>query len=84
MIALESREYGEARAVLVAETIVQDMHMGLLMGGTTVEELTHGDGTPQMTFMMAANNEYTKRGGTNLAHIGAVAEALLILMQDGS
>lgn len=82
MIALASREYGEARAVLVAETIVQDMAKGL--AGNSISSLTHGDGTPQMTFMMAANNEYTKRGGTNLAHIGAVAEALLILMKDGS
>jgi hypothetical protein len=33
--------------------------------------------------MQGANREYEKRGGVHKAHLGAVSEALLLILKDG-
>jgi hypothetical protein len=78
MATIEARHYGTARTVLQNDPIVQSMAHGLK--DVPLTELTHDDGTPRFEFMQAANAQYDKRGGTNKAHIGAVAEALLFLV----
>ncbi len=77
-MAIEAAHYGKARQKLKDETIVQDMAQGL--AGVPLERLMHPDGTARFEFMGAANDEYRRRGGTSQAHIGAVAESLLILL----
>ena len=42
--------------------------------------MVHENGTPRFEFMMAANNEYRARGGTDGMAIGTVAHALLRLL----
>lgn len=82
MSVLESKDYEEARVRLYNERIVRDMAVGLR--STPTISLIHTDsGAPTFAFMTAASAEYMKRGGTDPAHIGAVAEALLRLKKDG-
>jgi hypothetical protein len=78
MATIQAKHYETARRVLMNDLIVQDMAGGLR--DVPLNELQHEDGTPRFEFMQAANNEYDRRGGTNHAHIGAVAEALLTLI----
>ncbi len=79
-MAIEAAHYGEARRVLREDPILQGMVPGLL--GVPIDNLTHPDGTPRFEFMGAANREYASRGGTNQAHLGAVAEALVGLLKE--
>jgi hypothetical protein len=47
-----------------------------------MKNLIHEGGGPRMTFMTMANDEYDKRGGKiDARHIGAVAEAILIILK---
>jgi hypothetical protein len=80
-MAIESKDYEETRRRLVKDPIIQDMAGGLL--DVPRDQLAHDDGTPRFEFMMAANREYSSRGGTDGGHIGAVAEALLRLVIPG-
>jgi hypothetical protein len=75
---IEASHYQEARNVLAEDPIVWGMLKGL--EGVPVTDLAHGPGEPRFEFMMAANREYAARGGTNQAHIGAVAEVILTLL----
>ena len=88
--AIEAKHYNDARVALMNDPIVQDMAKGL--AGETLESLAHDDGTPRFEFMQASNREYDKRGGTMKydatnahmpKHIGAVAEALLLILKEG-
>ncbi|MCX2931392.1 hypothetical protein ORI20_13995 [Mycobacterium sp. CVI_P3] len=79
MSTIESEHYAQTRQRLAADPIVQNMAIGLQ--GVPRDQLTHDDGGPRFEFMQAANHEYENRGGTDGArHIGAVAEALLQLL----
>lgn len=78
MTIIEARHYGDARRVLRNDPIVKDMARGLV--DVPLDALTHEDGSPRFEFMQRANREYAKRGGTNQAHIGGVAEALLMIL----
>lgn len=79
-MTIEAEHYDEARRILRDDPIVQDMARGL--AGTNRSFLAHDNGTPRFEFMNAANREYAARGGTHQAHIGAVAEALLLILSE--
>jgi hypothetical protein len=72
---IEAAHYAEARSKLMADPIVVNMYLGLADVATI--DMAHEDGTPRFEFMQAANRTYAGRGGTNQAHLGAVAEALI-------
>jgi hypothetical protein len=76
-MAIEAAHYGEARRALTQDPIVQDMAHGLAYVPRST--LVHDDGTPRFEFMTRANAEYARRGGKGQAHMGAVAEALMLL-----
>lgn len=81
MAVLESAEYGHRRRMLAGSDTVRQMAAGL--AGVPREECAHDDGTPLFEFMMAANREYDARrrpGDPEPGHIGAVAEAVLMVL----
>lgn len=77
MAAIVSREIQDNDAALAADPIVQDMARGLAFVSRV--ELAHPDGTPRMSFMSAALDEYVIRrhGQIVPASIGSVARAIL-------
>jgi hypothetical protein len=79
-MAIEAKHYAASRRHLYDDIIVCDMAQGLR--DVALDTIQHDDGTPRFEFMQAANAEYAKRGGKYHAHIGAVAEALLMLIKD--
>lgn len=85
-MAIEAGHYEEARRALMADPVVQDMAEGVRWA-TVRADLAHADGTPRFEFMTAASREYFARGGTYSAdrplHIGAVAEAILRILDGG-
>jgi hypothetical protein len=83
MAVLESADYAKSRQRLIADPIVRAMAVGLNRDKSlSYKALIHEDGTPRMDFMLGANSEYAKRAGHEAnAHIGAVAEALLLVLE---
>jgi hypothetical protein len=85
MAMIRAKEYGETEERLTKDPIVIEMAHGL--ADTPREQLVHEadeDGEqPRFEFMMAANKEYRERGGTDGGHIGAVATALLKVLDSG-
>jgi hypothetical protein len=78
---IRAAHYGETVDQLKADPIVHAMAAGL--AGVPRDELAHPDGTPRHEFMGHANAEYHDvRGGLVYGHIGAVAEALLGLLDE--
>jgi hypothetical protein len=81
---LRSKDYGETEARLAQDPIVIAMAKGL--AGVPREELVHVDedgdeGGARFEFMQSANAEYRERGGKDGGHIGAVANALLLVLE---
>lgn len=81
MTVIRSADYDETEKRLAQDPIVIDMAGGL--AGVKREDMVHANGTPRFEFMLGANTEYRDRGGTDGGHIGAVAHALLIVL-DGA
>jgi hypothetical protein len=80
MTVIESADYEQARQRFMKDPIVMAMAKGLK--GVPVTEIAHeGSKTPKFEFMQAANREYQSRGGKDAAHIGAIAEALIRLLE---
>lgn len=80
MTAIRSADYAEREAQLAQDPIVLAMAAGLAQEDR--EQLAHDSGTPRHEFMGAANREYYERGGTNVGHLGAVAAALLAVLDE--
>jgi hypothetical protein len=82
MAVLEGPEYGETRKRLMADPVVVAMAEELRRAGPRARDaMVHEDGSPNWNFMMRANDEYAKRTGHGAeAHIGGVAEAILLLL----
>lgn len=86
---LESPEYAATRARLTEDPIVQamaaELYAGVRAGHVTSAQLFHDDdGSPRFELMQRTNTEYARRGGTGQGHIGAIAEAIvLIWTQEG-
>lgn len=80
MTVICAAHYAEAVAALAADPIVIDMAAGLT--DVCRIKLASADGTPHWDLMRGANDEYAKRGGKGVPHqhIGAVAEALLSIL----
>jgi len=82
MATIRAAHYGETEQRLAHDPIVQAMAQDL--GNVNPAALVHDgeDETPRFEFMLAANDEYRKRGGTDGGHIGAVASAILIVLKE--
>jgi hypothetical protein len=93
MSVIESADYEECRQRLMKDPIVINMAGGLR--GIPLMQMVHQEDvdengklkdphpTPRFEFMMSANAEYRERGGTDGGHMGAIAEALIRLVQGG-
>lgn len=83
MAVIKAAHYGETEARLMLDPIVIDMAKGL--ADVPRKELVHDgpDGGPRFEFMQAANAQYRDRGGKDGGHIGAVAHALINLLDQG-
>lgn len=81
MVAIVSADYAINYALLASQDIVIDMAKGL--ADVPRKELASEDGTPRFEFMQSANAEYRERGGKDAESIGAVAHALLNLLDSG-
>jgi hypothetical protein len=80
MSVLEDDSYRQVRKLLVEDDIVKAMAAEIITGPEEMKNLIHRDGTPRHEFIGAANNEYDRRGGEiSNRHIGAVAEAILVI-----
>jgi len=79
-MTIEASHYGETRAALKADPIIQDMAGGCKH--IPLAELAYEDGGPKGDFMMAALREYNARGGAIPTHIGGPAEAILELLRE--
>lgn len=81
---IQAAHYGETERRLASDPIIIAMAKGLADVPRT--ELVHDTSesdthlTPRFEFMQAANAEYRSRGGTDGGHIGAVAHALLLVL----
>lgn len=79
MSTIRAAHYDQTVTQLVADPIVHALARGV--AETDRDELAHDEGTPRHEFMGAANREYVARGGEVAGrHIGAVAEAILALL----
>ena len=81
MAVLEAREYREAQERLAADPIMIDMAGGL--SGVAREDIQHDDGGPRGDFVMAARDEYARRGGKVASYgLGDYAKALIMLLDE--
>lgn len=87
-VVIESPTYAATRQRLAADPIVKTMAAELAAGiraGHTTRQLFHDDGSPRFELMQRTNAEYARRGGTGQGHIGAIAEAIvLVWTQEGT
>jgi hypothetical protein len=74
---IESNDYENTRQRLMKDPIV--IAMADDVSNYDISKLTHEGGNPNFEFMMKANEEYRRRGGTDGGHLGAIAEAVLRL-----
>jgi hypothetical protein len=79
-VVLQAMHYAETERRLMGDPIVRDMAEGVRHMDRA--DLAHDTGTPRHEFTMAANDEYRKRGGTDGGHLGAIATAILNLLDD--
>lgn len=81
---IRARHYEDAVMRLVQNPTVQDMAVEI-KSVDKIRHFLHEDGSPRCEFMMAANNEFSRRGGDaeGSYHIGAIAEAILKLLRCG-
>lgn len=80
-VVIQAAHYGETEARLMEDPIVLAMAQGL--ADVPRKDLAHDDGGARFEFMQRANAEYRERGGKDGGHIGAVANALLKLLDAG-
>lgn len=80
--AIRDASYAQTVARLLDNPAIRSLADDLV--GLPVERFAHDDGTARFEFMLAANREFTARGGasTPCLHIGAVAEAVLTVLSD--
>lgn len=64
---------------VVATLMADDIIIALARDITDVALVTYPDGIPTYEFMIAASNEYNRRGGLALTHMGGPAEAIVAL-----
>ena len=80
MTTLESPKYREARAELADDPIMAAMEWELRHQIRTA--LLHDAGTPRFHFMLAARDEYRRRGGARDAYgMGDYARALMLVRE---
>lgn len=80
-MAIEAPHYQESRDRLAADPIVIELAASIPAGA--LPNLVHADGSPNFRFMQKANAEFAARGGDpeSAKHIGAVAEAIIIIKE---
>lgn len=77
---IEDDDYEKARQRLMKDPIIIKMADDIKRNDLPKSHFTHEDGGPTLEFMMRANQQYSRSGGKDGAHIGAIAEALLRLV----
>jgi len=87
MVMIKAKHYDEVEELLANDPIVIAMAHGLAK--VEREQMVHEDGSPRFEFMQSANAEYRERGGKGSGHdegdhIGAVAHALLKVLDSGA
>jgi hypothetical protein len=82
---IRSKDYDIIEERLAQDPIVIAMAHGLadVPRKELVSVDSDGDEVPRFEFMMSANKEYRERGGSDGGHIGAVAHALLRVLDSG-
>lgn len=78
---IQANHYEQARQRFMKDPIVIAMAEELKDWPMRSEGLMHDNGNPTFKLMQLANKEYSRRGGKDDAHIGAVAEAILRLLK---
>lgn len=85
-MAIQAAHYAETEKRLADDPIVvalaADVIAGVAQGSVSLDMFRHDSGTPRHGFMGNANAEYRRRGGTDGGHIGAVANAILAVVDD--
>lgn len=78
MATIRAAHYDDDEKRLSEDPIVKQMAAELPNDGFLGRYL-HESGEPTFNFMLTANKEYRKRGGTDGAHIGCIAHAILMI-----
>lgn len=79
-MTIEAPQYREAQADLADDPIMVVMEWELRHHIQT--DLLHEDGTPRFRFMVAARDEYRRRGGARNAYgMGDYARALMLVRE---
>jgi len=79
-MAIEAAHYQEAREAFKADPIIVNMAATVTLRQLRLD--LHDDGSPRSGFMGLVWNVYRERGGQLTGHIGAPAEALVMLLKE--
>jgi hypothetical protein len=87
MSTIRSKDYDETENRLAKDPIViamaEEIKVDIKMGRAQMVQFLHDESAqPRFEFMMACNDEYKSRGGTDGGHIGAIATAVLKVLSD--
>ena len=80
MATIRAAHYGETEERLTKDPIVIAMASDLPWNELK-ERFTHESGEPTFDFMMRANQTYRDRGGKDGGHIGAIATAIIMIIE---
>jgi len=81
-MAIEATHYQEAREAFKADPIIEDMAATVTLAKLVHYGDVHADGSPTSNLMGMVWDEYLRRGGQLTGHIGAPAEALVMLLKE--
>lgn len=82
MATIRAKHYGETEERLTKDPVVIQMADELRGAWAGLKaDFTHEGGAPNFEFMMRANEEYRNRGGEDGGHIGAIATAIINILE---
>ena len=81
MACIKAAHYDETEQRLAQDPIVREL-ASEIPWSILNERFTNDEGEPTSDFMMRANEAYRYRGGTDGGHIGAIASAILLIMNE--
>jgi hypothetical protein len=77
---IQAAHYAENELALSQDPIIRDM--AAAMQGVPRETYLNGEGRPNWSFMKGAGDEYHRRGGKLIEHIGGPANAVLMVLAE--
>jgi hypothetical protein len=80
MTCIKAAHYNETEQRLTNDPIVQQL-ASEIPWNVINERFTNDAGEPTFDFMMRANEEYRFRGGEDGGHIGAIANAIISIVE---